>query len=280
MPMVVLLRVSVRLLLLVGLLFGGLATVFCAFPFMNRRRRDLTMKGWSRWLVQASGVRIVVNAALRESPLDPDTYGQMLVANHVSWLDIFVINAVAPSCFIAKSDIERWPLVGTLVASVGTLFLERGKRHAVHDMIRKAEHALRDGRRIAVFPEGTTGDGLRIMPFHANILEAAVHAQAAVVPIGIRYVDHEGGCASRAGGPIDFVGPDITFVASVLRIIQAPEIVAEVMAMNAVDAQNAPANKQRHALASAARERISLALALPLEDRLPEVVRDLRAAPR
>lgn len=271
-------RVVGRLAMMLALLFGGLATVFLAFPLMNRRRRDLTMKGWSRWLVGACGVRIELDSTRRATPLDPETYGKMIVANHVSWLDIFVINAVAPSCFIAKSDIEGWPVVGTLVSSVGTLFLERGKRHAVHDMIGKAEQALRDGRRIAVFPEGTTGDGLRIMPFHANILEAAVQAQAAVVPIGIRYIDEKGQCASRANGPMDFVADDITFVSSVFRIIAAPTVIAQVVPLDDVTVGDAPLNKRRQALAQAARLRISQALALPLEDRLPEVVRDLRAA--
>lgn len=277
--MTLLLRVGTRLTTLVLLLFGGLATVFVVYPFVNLRRRDHIMQIWSRWLVSGSGVEIRLSTRFREAPLHPDTYGQMLVANHISWLDIFVINAVAPSCFIAKSDIAGWPVVGTLVSRVGTLFLERGKRHAVHDMIRKVTAALADGRRIAVFPEGTTGDGSKLLPFHGNIMEAALHANTVVVPVGIRYIDDKGRSASANDGPVNFVG-EISFVQSVLRIVQAPSLIAEVYPLPPASAENEPQVKKRHALAQSARLAISQALALPLEDNLPEVVRDLRVAPR
>ncbi len=273
------LRVSTRVLAMCLLLLGGLVTVFLAFPFMSLRRRDRTVQGWSRWLMASVGVRVRLNAKLRPGDLDRDTYGCMIVANHVSWLDIFVINSVAPSCFIAKDDIASWPLVGTLVGSVGTLFLERGKRHAVHNMIKQVEQALKDGRRIAVFPEGTTSDGRHLLPFHANLIEAAVQAKSTVVPIGLRYFDEGGRVLKGEQGVIYFAG-EITFVQSVFRIVQAPGVIAEVVALPDSAAVGEPLVKQRHALASAARLQISQALGLPLEDNLPEIVRDLRGAQR
>jgi 1-acyl-sn-glycerol-3-phosphate acyltransferase len=273
------LRASTRVLAMCVLLLGGLLTVFLAFPFMSPRRRDKTVQGWSRWLMASVGVQVRLNAKLRPGDLDRDTYGCMIVANHVSWLDIFVINSVAPSCFIAKDDIASWPLVGTLVGSVGTLFLERGKRHAVHNMIKQVEQALKDGRRIAVFPEGTTSDGRHLLPFHANLIEAAVQAKSTVVPIGLRYFDERGTLLSGEQGVVFFAG-DITFVQSVIRIVQAPGVIAEVVALPDSTAIGEPLVKQRHALASAARLQISQALGLPLEDNLPEIVRDLRGAQR
>jgi 1-acyl-sn-glycerol-3-phosphate acyltransferase len=272
-------RASARLLAMCLLLLGGLLTVFIAFPFMSPRRRDKTVQGWSRWLMASVGVRVRLNANFRPGDLDEDTYGRMIVANHVSWLDIFVINSVAPSCFIAKDDIASWPLVGTLVGSVGTLFLERGKRHAVHNMIKRIEQALKSGRRIAVFPEGTTSDGKRLLPFHGNLIEAAVQANSTVVPLGLRYFDEQGALLRGEQGIIYFAG-EITFVQSVLRIVQAPGVIAEVVALPDSAAIGESLVKQRHALANAARGQISQALGLPLEDNLPEIVRDLRGAQR
>lgn len=272
-------RASTRVLAMCLLLLVGLLIVFTCFPLMSLRRRDKTIQSWSRWLLRGVGVQVRLRSNLRTGDLDEDTYGQIIVANHVSWLDIFVINSVAPSCFIAKDDIASWPLVGTLVGSVGTLFLERGKRHAVHNVIKKVEQALIDGRRIAVFPEGTTSDGKRLLPFHANLIEAAVQANCAVVPLGLGYFDERGHPIGGERGAVYFAG-EITFIESVLRIVQAPGIIAEVVALpNSSVSEDSPV-KRRHALANAARLQISQALGLPLEDNLPEIVRDLRGAQR
>ena len=277
--MVLMIRASTRVFAMCLLLLAGLLTVFVGFPFMSWRRRDKTVQAWSRLLMASAGVRVVLKGDARADDLDEDTYGRMIVANHVSWLDIFVINTVAPSCFIAKDDIASWPLVGTLVGSVGTLFLERGKRHAVHNMIKKVEHALKEGRRIAVFPEGTTSDGGCLLPFHANLVEAAVQANCAVVPLGLRYFDERGNSIQGANGTVYFAG-DVTFVESVLRIVQAPGVIAEVVALPDSNGSGELQGKQRHVLANSARLQISQALGLPLEDNLPEIVRDLRGERR
>ena len=284
---------------MIALLLGGLATVLLLFPVLNQRRRDRLVQQWSGLLVRSCGVRIKIDPAAA-AQIDDASRGRMIVANHISWLDIFVINAIAPSCFIAKSDIAAWPLIGTLVGRVGTLFLERGKRHAVHDMIQKAQARLREGRRIAVFPEGTTSDGLRLLPFHGNLIEAAVQTPTGVVPIGLRYQDSRGMTQSGDGGAMNFEG-DMTFVASVMRILRGRDVIALVLPLAELRPAPLPtslsdklsnqspdkspelgtgASKQRHRLASAARQQLSAALALPLEDNIPEIVRDLRAAPR
>ena len=121
--MVLMIRASTRLLAMCLLLVGGLLTVFIAFPLMSQRRRDKTVQGWSRWLMASVGVQVRLNARLRSGDLDEDTYGRIVVANHISWLDIFVINSQAPSCFIAKADIAAWPLVGTWLAALVRCFL-------------------------------------------------------------------------------------------------------------------------------------------------------------
>ncbi len=267
-----------RLPWLVGLLLGGLATVLLVFPLMAPARRDATVAGWSRWLVRACGVRLNVEqpggAGVTPLPLRPG--GRMLVANHVSWLDIFVINALAPSWFIAKADIASWPLIGTLVGRTGTIFLERGKRHAVHEALHKVAAHLSAGRRIAVFPEGTTGAGDTLMPFHANLIQAAVQAQVPVDPVGVHYRGLRGESVGGETGAMYFVG-EISFVESLWRITGAPGVSARLCVLAEIAAEPQPDNRSRHRVAGAARQAISDALGLPLQDTLPETVRHLRA---
>ena len=94
----------------------------------------------------------------------------LLYSTHVSWLDIFAFNSVHPVTFIAKSEISKWPIGGLLAKRSGTLFIERGKRHAVRDVIHAAVGVLKTGRCVAVFPEGTTGEGRAPLHFHSNFV--------------------------------------------------------------------------------------------------------------
>lgn len=257
------------------LLFGGLFAVIALFPLMRPARRDATVAAWSAMLLRACGLRTNIHYEPGTLPLAARTGGRMVVANHVSWLDIFLIDAVAPSCFIAKADIARWPLIGTLVGRVGTIFLERGKRHAVHDALVHVAGQLEAGRRIAIFPEGTTGSGENLMPFHANLIQSAVRAGVPVDPVGLRYTGLAGECVSGDGGTMDFVG-EITFVGSWWRIIGAPGVIAHLHVLPEIPPAVPEDNKARHRVAGEARDAIAVSLGLPLEDNLPETVRALR----
>ncbi|TXH61026.1 MAG: 1-acyl-sn-glycerol-3-phosphate acyltransferase [Burkholderiaceae bacterium] len=146
-----------RLPQVIALLFGGLFTVIVLFPFWREPARRTAIRVWSRMLLAGCGLRLSECTAPGARPLHALPPGRLVVANHLSWLDIFAIDALCPASFVAKSEIARWPLVGTLVARAGTLFIERGRRHAVHRLIEHIERSLQAGGRVAVFPEGTTG---------------------------------------------------------------------------------------------------------------------------
>jgi len=263
------LRRLVRLPGLAGLLFGGLLTVFIVFPMVSQARREALIRGWSRMLLACCGVRVREVVRTGGEALASQEGGRMLLANHVSWLDIFVVNAVAPATFVAKSEIARWPLVGTLVARVGTVFIERGRRRAVHEVIGALGRRLVDGRRAAVFPEGSTSDGRRVLPFFGNLAQAAIEARAPIVPIGLRYVDPDG-IPSHAAA---FIGDD-HFLDSVWRITGHPELVAEMHVLAAIDVSS---GATRHGVAQQARLAISQSLEIALDDTLPAFYRD-RAA--
>ena len=268
-----------RLPQVIALLFGGLFTVIVLFPFWREPARRTAIRVWSRMLLAGCGLRLSECTAPGARPLHALPPGRLVVANHLSWLDIFAIDALCPASFVAKSEIARWPLVGTLVARAGTLFIERGRRHAVHRLIEHIERSLLAGGRVAVFPEGTTGAGHALLPFHANLIQAAVDAQAPVVPVGLRYCDARGGAAQAA----DFSG-DVTFVASMWRVLGAGGIVCEVHALPEIapheTAAPADRNKQRHRIAESARASISSRLGLPFDDTMPETLDRARRGAR
>jgi 1-acyl-sn-glycerol-3-phosphate acyltransferase len=148
----------------------------------------------------------------------------MLVSNHFSWLDIPVLHAARYCRFISKSDVQGWPLIGALATAAGTLYIERSSRRDAMRMVRALHESLEQGEVLAVFPEGTTGNGRELLPFHANLLQAAVSAQAPVQPVGLRFVDQATGATSHVAS---YVG-DETLVGSIWRTLCAPPIEAIV----------------------------------------------------
>lgn len=115
-----------------------------------------------------------------------------MVCNHISWLDIYVINALAPAAFVAKDDVRDWPLIGWLCANTDTIFLERGSRAAAQRTRETMVDRLRAGIHVAVFPEGTTSGGDRVLPFHTALFQSAIDAGVPVVPLALRYADGDG----------------------------------------------------------------------------------------
>ena len=139
-------------------------TVWDRLDASQRRERHLD---WSRKLVNRLGVTLEVRGT-------PHPSAKLVVGNHVSWLDIIAINSVMPSRFVSKAEVASWPIVGRLVTAAGTLYLVRERRRDAMRVLGLMAQALRDGDTVAVFPEGTTGPGGHIMPFHANLLQAAI----------------------------------------------------------------------------------------------------------
>jgi 1-acyl-sn-glycerol-3-phosphate acyltransferase len=165
-------------------LLWAVALTATVFPWLSERGGLSFKARWSRQLLDVLGVRLQTSGT-------PAGHG-LLVANHISWLDIYAINAVAPTTFLSKDDVLHWPVIGWLAKRVGTLFLERGSRTAA---LRAKEHLvaeLRAGRLVGVFPEGTTGFGDHVMPFHAALFQSAIDAEVGVMPALIRYTDGHG----------------------------------------------------------------------------------------
>lgn len=240
-----------RLARLVLHMLEGMATCAIVFPWISADARNLHIRRWSRQLLGMCNVTVQMSNG-SAVPLKDG----MIVANHVSWLDIFVINALYPCRFVAKSEIRAWPLAGWLVEKAGTVFIERGNRRELRSVFKGLVTALHSGQRVAFFPEGTTAAQGNILPFHANLFEAAVDAKVRVQPFALSYKDEKG----RHHPSVDFIG-DMTFVESVLEIIRGKPVHARLACLEPMEGEGA----HRRELAQAAHDAIGMSLGILLD---------------
>ena len=218
------LRAAARLLRLTLHLLRGLHTLRTRFPQLDDAGRQEAIRRWSQQALRILGVHLQVLG-------EPPAAGPLLVvANHQSWLDIFVVNAARPCRFVSKADVKHWPVIGRLVAGAGTLFIEREKRRDALRVVHHMAEELQAGDVLAVFPEGTTGDGQGVLPFHANLLQAALATDSAIQPVGLAYLHGHGqallGEAHRHEAPT-YIG-DTTLVTSLWRTACATDLQATV----------------------------------------------------
>lgn len=227
-PLAVLRLVTVLVVLLAGI-------TLCP---LGRRVPAGWVRRWARVIVRAAGVRVRVTG-----PTAP-TGGVLLVANHISWLDIPLLAAVRPARMLAKAEIRQWPVAGALIASSGALFIERDRLRVLPQTIAKITGALREGTAVVAFPEGSTWCGKAQGHFRRAVFQAALDAGVPVQPVYLHY-RLTGGAASTAPA---FVGED-SLLTSVWRVVSARGLVAEVEVQDAIAPGSHP---DRRALAKAA----------------------------
>lgn len=199
-------------------LLAGWWTIRTRFARLTPAEREACVRQWARALLQLWRIDLQVRG-------QPPVQGPLLlVANHISWLDILVLHAAGFCRFVAKSDIRRWPVIGALATGAGTLYIERASRRDALRVVHHMKDALLRGEVVAVFPEGTSSDGVALLPFHANLIQAAISANAPVQPAALRFVDARTGQPSLA--PI-YVGEQ-TLLGSIWRTLAAPGLRAEL----------------------------------------------------
>lgn len=210
----------IPLFLLHGI-FGTLVALACFLPGV----RDLPAAGmalhdrahrwWARWMLAILGVRVKVDGVIPEGPF-------LLVANHISWLDVALIHAVCPVRLVAKEEIRDWPVVGWLASVGGTLFIRRGTEHSRRRAGRRMAALLIRGRRVGIFPEG----GIRVQRgvdrFHPRLFASAIRARVPVLPVAIRY---------DRGGDLHHervFGPGESFAGNFLKLLGRPPCIGRV----------------------------------------------------
>ena len=239
------LRAAWRLLRCVVHVLHGLLIVLLRFSAFDAAQRHLRIQWWAAKMLRMMGIALRVEGA-------PHRGGTLMIANHISWLDIVAVHAVCPHArFVSKADVRSWPLLSQLIDSAGTLYLERERKRDALRVVHVMAQALAAGETVAVFPEGTTSDGRALLPFHANLLQAAIATSTPIQPVALRFSDHHD-AVSRA---VEFVG-DTTLVQSLWRVAGGEGIVARIQLLPAQPS----GGMDRRALSDQLRAQIAAAL--------------------
>lgn len=219
------------------------------------------VRKWARNLLKILNIKLSCSGSLPPE----DEQRVILIANHISWLDIMIILALYPVRFVAKTEILSWPLLNILCRRAGTIFIEREKRNDTIRVNQDIGEALVVGDSVAIFPEGRTSDGTALHHFHASLLQSAVSVQASLYPVAISYRDMTG----THNSSVAYV--DLTIVESLRRILKQPTINAELFFLDPISCNG----KNRRELIRLSEHAIAEALQLPVVRKKPEKLSDL-----
>lgn len=236
-------RTFYRLVFLSAHLLLGAALCVLLLP-KDRQKTGNFQKRVIRWWLQACTRIMGLTIRVHGRPAPQAAY---LVSNHVSWLDVLVIGSIRPVCFLAKSEISQWPLIGYLARRAGTLFIKRGQ--GVQSATRAVTDCLRHGHSVVVFPEGTTSDGSQVKPFYPRLFSVVENHETMVQPLALGYPS---GRAVHAGVP--FVDEE-PFLKNLFKLIAFKKLSAVIYYTEPL-AQNGDRKK----LAEQARKQVSLAM--------------------
>lgn len=181
-------------------MIGGVCTLSFIFPFQSRRDKDRKIQEWSARLLKILNIELVVQGANL-----PQQAPYLIASNHISWLDIHVINAFQPIRFVAKAEVEGWPVFGWMAKQLGTVFIRRDNARHAREVVGQMAEALKTGP-ICIFPEGTSTAGATVLPFKPNLFESAILAQKPVFPLAIQYLSKVTGERSESPAFIGEMG--------------------------------------------------------------------------
>lgn len=177
-----------RLIRLALHLLQGVLTLLIVYPWSLPRRRRALKQRWAKQLLAMLG--FVLDVRLAEGAVLPPS--GLIVANHVSWIDIYALNATTPVAFVSKAEVRQWPVIGWLAAHTDTIFLRRGSRGHAKVVNGEIDATMSTGTHVALFPEGTTTDGTHLLHFHGALLQPAVESGQPVIPVAISYHEADG----------------------------------------------------------------------------------------
>ena len=252
-----------------------LAAIFICFPLLSRDRRGRWVRRIAGWIPGALGMTFAVKGYVPDEPaftsgVNAGGCGYMVCSNHISFVDIFVLDAVLPCRFVAKKEIASWPVFGAIAKGVDTLFIDRSRKRAVLEIAELMAQSIAEGRNVLFFPEGTTGQGEKLLPFYANLFQAAAQSQARILPVTIRYT-----CGSSVSTIPSYAGK-ISLFTVLKRIVFTPGLGVEVTVLDPVESKG----KDRQQLCRELSALMSASLGVPDATAEKETARQqrLRAA--
>ena len=197
---------------------GFLVTV--RFPSWQKPQRLAAIQNWARQVLAV--LEIEIHIGNQKPP--PAEFAGLVVSNHLSWLDILVLQSLMPGAFVAKTEVKRWPVVGYLAQACATVFVDRSSPRSAHSMVEDTAAAIAQGYAVVVFPEGTSSNGQSLGTFHANIFESAIRADSQVQLMTLKYLDRSTGESASSAHFID----DMTLLASIQSVMAQSTIQARV----------------------------------------------------
>tara|TARA_B110001454_G_C12709892_1_gene430271 strand:+ start:739 stop:1518 length:780 start_codon:yes stop_codon:yes gene_type:complete len=226
----------------------GLVLVYTVWDAQDAATRERRTIAWSMRLLNLLGLTVQCQG-------QPHAGSRLVISNHISWLDIIVINSVMPSRFVSKAEVGQWPVIGRLVTAAGTLFLVRERRRDAMRVLGLMAQALRDGQSVAVFPEGTTGAGRELMHFHANLVQSAIDAPAPIQPVVLSYRDAQHAVSPSAA----YIG-DTGLLTSMWMVASAKDLTVSVQILPAETVTHADRRMLTERLHSEMSQRLSAAI--------------------
>ena len=227
----------------------GVCTLSFIIPFLSRENKDKKIQAWSKRLLNIFNIELEVQDAklLGSTP-------HLIASNHISWLDIHVINAFKPIRFVAKSEVASWPIFGWMATQLGTVFIRRDSARHARLVVAHMADVLKT-QSICIFPEGTSTIGSTVLPFKPNLFESAIVAQTPVCPIAIQYISKIKGVRSESPA---FVG-DMGLLESMSRVIEDRSLLAKITIL-APCFPGSSSNLDRKELANTCQESIAKTL--------------------
>ena len=184
----------------------------------TKRQQEKIIQFWCKRLLSIFEIKVEVQG------LDSFLSNQkqyLMVANHISWMDIIVIQSIKPSIFVAKSDVASWPLFGWVAQMTGTIFIKREKVSDIKKALKKMKRRLIK-RSVCIFPEGTSTNGRYLLPFKSNLFQSSIDTNKSILPLCLRY--KQKGIYSDKPAFVD----DMSLVDSIIKIKNENDISVEV----------------------------------------------------
>ena len=221
-------RFIFRLLCIAGCLLYGMAEMFFLFPFYSSKRKLRAIQLWSLRVLASCGMKLQTFG----TPPQEDR-GQLIISNHISWLDIMAVNGAFPGRFVAKDDVAKWPVVGYLATQAQTVYVSRNRGIKGNSAkIAGVTEALKNGDTVTIFPEGTSTEGREILPFKPSFFQTAYDAGVPIIPALCRYPNPDG----SSPNPHTAYYGDISLWQSICMVISQPSSIVELHFLDPIEA--------------------------------------------
>lgn len=192
--------------------------IFLVAGLFGAKRRKGLRRAWARAVARLLGIEIRITGTPPQAPF-------LLVANHLSYIDILTLMSELDCIFVAKAELAGWPILGLLARSTGTIFVERGRKSQIPAVLEACSRAIEAGNGLVFFPEGTSSRGATVLPFKASLFEVALRTRLPVHTASLHYEVPSG--ASPAWLSVAWWG-DMTFADHFMRLLTIPRIRARI----------------------------------------------------